>query len=66
MIFNNNSDKSIIWKVNINATITSIINTESMNRFLENTDANNVYARNVEERIIHVSEANSGRKGYYC
>lgn len=29
-------------------------------------DDNNVYARNVKEDVIHVSDAESGRKGYFC
>ncbi len=29
-------------------------------------DKNNVYAKNVEGDDIHISEAKSGRKGYYC
>jgi hypothetical protein len=37
-----------------------------MDTFLETNDANNVYARNVEAKVIHVSEASSGRRGYYC
>lgn len=35
--------------------------------FQENKyDDNNVYAKSVEENIIHVSEAESGRRGYFC
>jgi hypothetical protein len=29
-------------------------------------DDNNVYAQTAEEKIIHISEAESGRKGYFC
>jgi hypothetical protein len=29
-------------------------------------DDNNVYSKNVKGEIIHISEAESGRKGYYC
>jgi hypothetical protein len=30
------------------------------------SDGNNVYALNVKQNVIHVSEAESGRKGYFC
>ncbi len=29
-------------------------------------DEGNVYASNVEDKIIHISEARSGKKGYFC
>ncbi|WP_148041275.1 coiled-coil domain-containing protein [Rufibacter immobilis] len=29
-------------------------------------DEGNVYAYNVEDKIIHISEARSGKKGYFC
>lgn len=32
----------------------------------DNYDNNNVYARNIKDDIIHVSIAESGKKGYYC
>lgn len=32
----------------------------------EEKDKGNVYAYNVEDKIIHISEANSGKKGYFC
>jgi hypothetical protein len=32
----------------------------------EKYDDNNVYARNIKDDVIHVSIAESGKKGYYC
>jgi hypothetical protein len=32
----------------------------------ELTDKHNVYAYNIKQEVIHVSEAESGRKGYFC
>lgn len=29
-------------------------------------EENNVYANNVKGKVIHISEACSGRKGYFC
>lgn len=33
---------------------------------VEEKDEGNVYAYNVEEKVIHISEAGSGKKGYFC
>lgn len=33
---------------------------------VEDKEEGNVYAYNVEENVIHISEADSGKKGYFC
>ena len=32
----------------------------------ENNHENNVYAHDIKNKIKHISEVESGRKGYYC
>ena len=36
------------------------------NKDISSNERNNVYAYNVEQKPIHISEAESGRKGYFC
>ena len=35
-------------------------------KFNKSEESNNVYASNVRGETIHISQANSGRQGYYC